>query len=70
MVQEVPDKIVVRVAPAEGAEERVLANRDEIAGHITDRMGAPFSVEFAVESDIEPTRTGKHLYTVSKVSRA
>lgn len=58
------------VVPIEGAEERVLANRDEIAGHIIDRMGAPCSVELTVESDIESTRTGKHLHTVSKVSRA
>jgi phenylacetate-CoA ligase len=67
VVQEAPDRIVVRVVPFEDAAERALAHREEIARHITDRMGAPCSVTFVVEDDIEPTRTGKHLYTVSRL---
>jgi phenylacetate-CoA ligase len=70
VVQEAVDRILVRVVPFEGASDRALADRDEIASHILERMGGRCSIEFAIESDIEPTPTGKHAYTVSKVSKA
>lgn len=67
VVQEAVDKLLVRVVPFEGAADRVLADRDEIARHIASAMGGPCSIRFSLEGDIEPTRTGKHLYTVSKL---
>jgi phenylacetate-CoA ligase len=67
VVQEAIDRIVIRVVPQDGARNEALAARDEIARHIIDKMGAPCSVEFVIEDDIEPTKTGKHLYTVSRI---
>jgi phenylacetate-CoA ligase len=69
VVQEAVDRIVVRIVPFDEKREDALADRDEIAAHIARAMGEPCSVEFAIEDDIEPTATGKHLYTVSRVKR-
>jgi phenylacetate-CoA ligase len=65
--QEALDRIVVRIVPVDGMRDEALAARGEIARHIADRMGAPCSVEFVVVDEIEPTATGKHLYTLCRL---
>jgi phenylacetate-CoA ligase len=68
VVQSELSHIVVRLVPALGADLDKWTRRDAVRRQIGIAMGGPVAVEFKIESDIEPTTTGKHLYTVSHVS--
>lgn len=69
VVQEALDRVVVRLAPTPGSDLRHWPARVLIERDIKTAMGT-CEVEFRVEETIEPTPTGKHLYTINRVNSA
>ncbi len=67
--QEAIDKVKVRVVPVSGTEGPSPAMREELTKRIQGCVGGPCGVEFVIEDDIEPTASGKHIYTISNVER-
>ncbi|MCD4690350.1 hypothetical protein K8S17_02715 [bacterium] len=68
VIQENLDTIRVRLVPKPGAQVRILARREALTKRIRSAMGASCRVIYTIEEDIEPTPTGKHLYTVSRLA--
>lgn len=69
VVQEELDEVLVRIVPWVGKDSEVLSHEPEIVARIREAMGGACRVRVVLEDDIEPTPTGKHLLTVSKVGR-
>ncbi len=69
VVQEAIDRVTVRVVPAAGAPGFVAEAREGITRRIQEVLDGPCLVDFVTEEDIEPAKSGKYFYTVSKVAR-
>ncbi len=70
IVQEDMDTIRVRLVPRAGADVRILRRRDALTERIREALGAPVQVTYTIEEDIPPAASGKHIYTISRVSDA
>ncbi len=67
-VQEEIDRVTVRLALWPGRDGPDAKMREAIADRVSDAMGVRCHVEFSIEDDIPPAPSGKHLYSVSRVS--
>jgi phenylacetate-CoA ligase len=67
-VQEAIDRIEVRVVVRPGRSAPDERTRRAVTARIDDAMGTPCDVRFEVVDDIPPTASGKHLYSVSRIS--
>jgi phenylacetate-CoA ligase len=70
VVQEALDQITVRVVPVHGRDQEALSARREITSKIRGVMGCDCGVRFVVVDRIEPARSGKHLYVISRLGGA
>jgi phenylacetate-CoA ligase len=69
IIQEAVDHIVIRVVPFDHTISYEVQNREAIEQQVMTAMGEKCRVEIRVEESIEPTPTGKHLYTISKLAK-
>ena len=67
-VQEEIDRVTVRLALWSGRDGPDARMREAIAGRVSEAMGVRCHVEFSIEDDIPPAPSGKHLYSVSRIS--
>jgi phenylacetate-CoA ligase len=70
VVQEALDHLVVRLVPAPGADLTVWPHREVLVNHIRKVVGEQCRVDIRFEKDIEPTATGKHLYTINRIGQS
>lgn len=70
VVQETLNSILVRLVPVENADLSTWEAGDKVVEQIQTAMGCKCHVEFRIEKDIEPSPTGKHLYTIKHLKRA
>jgi phenylacetate-CoA ligase len=66
-LQETPDRIVVSLVPTEGFDASSRAHLDRVCQRIGILFGPEARFEVRIVPDIPPTRSGKHLYFVSRV---
>jgi phenylacetate-CoA ligase len=69
IVQETVDVFTVRVVLHPGVQKLDARARDGLTERIRELMCAPCRLDFEYVDRIEPTSTGKHLYSVSNVAR-
>jgi len=71
IVQEAYDRITVRLVPRRGEFNFASWDKRElITKELQTLMGDKCEVEFKLEKEIEITPTGKHLYTICRISEA
>lgn len=70
VVQEALDHLVIRLVPASGADLATWPHRDALVRNVRKVVGERCRVEIRFEEDIEPTATGKHLYTINRIGRS
>jgi phenylacetate-CoA ligase len=68
IVQEDVDRVLVRFVPEAGSEGYSPEERAGITAAIREQLGAPVTVEFVAEEEIEPASSGKYIFAASKVS--
>ena len=68
IVQEDYDRIVVRIVPNGELDLNSWPNHAALTNHIKRVMGNQCQVDYSLEKKIDPTPTGKHLYTVCKIN--
>lgn len=69
VVQEALNQLVVRLVPTPGADLSTWPHRDELISNIRKAVGENCDVKIQFEDDIEPTATGKHLYTINRTGQ-
>jgi len=69
IVQEAIDHIVIHLVPFDCTMPYEVKNKETIEKQVMMAMGEKCRVEIRVEESIEPTPTGKHLYTINKLAK-
>ncbi len=67
IVQEDYDRIVVRIVPNDVLDLNSWPGHAALTNHIKRVMGNQCQVDYSLEKKIDPTPTGKHLYTVCRI---
>jgi len=68
VVQTDYDHVVLRLVPRTVLNLNQWQPRKKIIKHVKKIMGDDCIVDFTIEREIEKTRTGKHLYTISQLN--
>ncbi len=70
VIQEKFDHIVIRLTPFPGSSMKTWESKDKATQLIRNVMGQNCTVEVRLEPEIEPTPTGKHLYTICRLNQS
>jgi phenylacetate-CoA ligase len=68
VIQESYDRILIRLTPFQGTSLKTWEDQEKAAQLIRKVMGDQCAVDVRIEAEIEPTPTGKHLYTICRLN--